>query len=567
MADNTPILGLKKPVPNVEENWAFRLNESLDILDQSLLVGNASAVANVTTFNDGVGHLLISGSTNPIFDHVEAITINTEFITVVTGTFSEEVNIGSTTVILGTEITTTSGIFDEVVVGGVPLTLQTPVDNSFKQLFHVTDKKAANIDGGTFSTGAWRTRDLNTVESNDLDGASLSSNTITLEAGTYYVEWSCPAYKVNEHKSRLYNLTAAATWVNGTSSESFSNDSTPTVSLGAGKFTLDETSTLQLQHRCGFTNNTFGFGRASNFGIDELYTEVRIWPFEATVTALDTLVAASGIFNEGLTISGVPVNIGAGSGDTLQDSYDNGTGIITTVSGKPFVVSGTENDEDFDFKVVGSGIFTEGLQIGAGSTHIDQHSITTASGIFVGDVASLVVIGSDQDSFNRVLRVNGRMRCTRGLAIGRTSIVLEDDYITASGITTVTGCFTEAIYIGDPLAPTVISGSDSGAASFEAIETGFLQAFEAQVDDRIHVGVSGEGPTSLLGVSVLETLNVIASGSVFSPVGLFPNVLGIPQFVTDPPAEDGDVWINTTTSGIRWQVNGTVFQVIGSEVV
>ena len=567
MATNTPILGLKKPVPNVEENWAFRLNESLDILDQSLLVGNASAVANVTTFNDGVGSLLISGSTNPVFDSVVAITINTDFVTVATGTFSGKVSVGSTTVILGTEITTTSGIFDEVVVGGVPLTTGTPVDNSFKQLFHVTDKKADNTDGGTFSSGAWRTRDLNTVESNDLDGASLSSDTITLEAGTYYIEWSCPAYKVNEHKSRLYNLTAGAIWVNGTSSYSFSNDATQTVSLGAGKFTLDETSTLQLQHRCTFSNSTFGFGRASNYGIDELYTEVRIWPFEATVTALDTLVAASGIFNEGLTISGVPVNIGAGSGDTLQDSYDNGTGIITTVSGKPFVVSGTENDEDFDFKVVGSGIFTEGLQIGTGSTHINQHSIVTATGIFSGDEENLVTIGDNEDSFNRVLIVQGRMRCTRGLAIGRSTVVIEEDYITASGITTVTGCFTEAIYIGDPLAPTVISGSDSGAASFEAIETEFLRAFEARVDDRIYVGVSGAGPQSLLGISVLETLNVIASGSVFSPVGLFPDALGIPQYSVDPSPEDGDVWINTTTSGIRWQVNGTVFEVQGSEVV
>jgi hypothetical protein len=305
---------------------------------------------------------------------------------------------------------------------------------------------------------------------------------------------------------------------------------------------------------------------SSNWGEVEVYTQIRIWPQNPSIASFDTVLAASGTFDEGLTVSGVPVNIGAGSGDTLQNSYDNGTGIITTVSGKPFVVSGTENDEDFDFKVVGSGIFTEGLQIGTGSTHINQHSIVTATGIFSGDEDNLVVIGDDEDSFNRVLIVQGRMRATRGLAIGRGTVVIEDDYITASGITTVTGCFTEAVFIGDPESPTVISGSDSGAASFEAVETGFLQAFEAQVDDRIHVGVSGAGPTSLLGISVLETLNVIASGSVQSPVGIFPDTLNIPSFATDPTAADGDVWINTTISGIRWQQNGSIFEVQGTEV-
>jgi hypothetical protein len=558
LATNTPILGLKKPVPNVEENWAFRLNESLDILDQSLLVGNASSKENVTTFNDGVGHLVISGSTNPVFDHVEAITFNSDFITVATGTFTD---------ILGVQVITTSGIFDEVILNGVSLTTQTPVDNSFKLLFAASDRKSTTTDGGTFTAGDWRVRTINSVDSNLLPGASLASNTITLsEPGDYYVEWSTPGYKVNRHKSILYNITDAHTQFVGSNEYSSSGGNVQTISVGGGKFNIDKPTDFQIWHRCEFTHATFGLGVDSNFGEAEIYTQIRIWPQNPSIASFDTVLAASGTFDEGLTVSGVPVNIGAGSGDTLQNSYDNGTGIITTVSGKPFVVSGTENDEDFDFKVVGSGIFTEGLQIGTGSTHINQHSIVTATGIFSGDEDNLVVIGDDEDSFNRVLIVQGRMRATRGLAIGRGTVVIEDDYITASGITTVTGCFTEAVFIGDPESPTVISGSDSGAASFEAVETGLLHAFEAQVDDRIHVGVSGAGPTSLLGISVLETLNVIASGSVQSPVGIFPDTLNIPSFATDPTAADGDVWINTTISGIRWQQNGSIFEVQGTEV-
>lgn len=313
MATNTPVLGLKKPVPNVEENWAFRLNESLDILDQSLLVGNASSVDNVTTFNDGVGHLLISGSTNPVFDHVEAITFNTEFITVVTGTFSEKVSVGINTVIIGTEIVTTSGIFDEVVVNGVPLSTATPVDNSFKQLLHVREEQPNNTNGGTFTGAVWQVRTLNTVVTNELQGASLSADIITLsEPGDYYIEFSAPAYDCNRHKARLWNVTESQTEVLGASCMTSSNDNVQTVCIGAGKFHIDQSTDLQIQHRCTNTSNTVGFGLPSNFSINEVYTEVRIWPFETFITQLDVLIATSGTFDESLTVSGTPVTVGLG---------------------------------------------------------------------------------------------------------------------------------------------------------------------------------------------------------------------------------------------------------------
>lgn len=299
MATNTPILGLKKPVPNVEENWAFRLNESLDILDQSLLVGNASSTANVTTYNIGTGLLLISGSTNPVFEHVESMTFDSDFVTVGSGTFYD---------VQSELVTAVSGSFDEVVVNGVPLSLASPVDNSFKMLFHVADRKSNNVDGGTFTSGAWHARTLNSVEHDSMEGlASLSSNTITLDEGTYYIEWRAPAYKTNRHRSILYNLTGGYTQIQGASSYCNSNDNTQTVSIGTGVFQIFEETEFQIWHRAETTRNTTGFGVGANFGIDEIYTEVKIWPYAAYITALDTLVAASGIFNEGLTVSGVPV--------------------------------------------------------------------------------------------------------------------------------------------------------------------------------------------------------------------------------------------------------------------
>lgn len=350
MADNTPILGLKKPVPNVEVNWAFRLNESLDILDQSLLVGNASSTANVTTYNSGTGLLLISGSTNPIFEHVEAITYNSDFVTVGSGTFYD---------VDSTYVTATSGSFDEVVVNGVELSLASPVDNSFKRLFHVADRKPNDTDGGTFSSGAWRVRTLNSVENDSMEGdASLSSNTITLIPGTYFIEWRCPAYRVLRHQSILYNLTGGYTQIQGTSEYSHNSYNTQTVSFGTGVFTVTETTDFQIWHRCETSSTTFGFGVGANFGIDEIYTEVKIWPYAAYVTALDTLVATSGTFSQGLTLSGVPVSTGTHT--VIPDHLTTLSGTFVdelTVSGVP-VTTGIA-----DPLTVQSGTFTQGLTV------------------------------------------------------------------------------------------------------------------------------------------------------------------------------------------------------------
>ena len=53
------------------------------------------------------------------------------------------------------------------------------------KLLHMRDEKANGTQGGTFTSGSWYTRDLNTVVTNEINGASLSSNQFTLPAGDY----------------------------------------------------------------------------------------------------------------------------------------------------------------------------------------------------------------------------------------------------------------------------------------------------------------------------------------------------------------------------------------------
>lgn len=145
------------------------------------------------------------------------------------------------------------------------------------QLLHIQDQKTSGTDGGTFTSGAKRTRDLNTVLINGISGASLSTNQITLPAGTYFVMANAPAYRVDPHKLTIYNVTDAAYELDGTSERSDGSYFTQTRSFVAGTFTLAASKVLELSHECTTTKSTNGFGNSCAFGEPEVYADVKIW--------------------------------------------------------------------------------------------------------------------------------------------------------------------------------------------------------------------------------------------------------------------------------------------------
>ena len=66
-------------------------------------------------------------------------------------------------------------------------------------------------DFGSYTTGDWRTRDLDT-EISDEDGiVTLSSNQFTLQAGNYLIHFGCSMYHINKHAIRLRNVTDGST--------------------------------------------------------------------------------------------------------------------------------------------------------------------------------------------------------------------------------------------------------------------------------------------------------------------------------------------------------------------
>lgn len=137
----------------------------------------------------------------------------------------------------------------------------------------VSDQKTAGTNGGSSSGAVEQVRTLNTVEINEISGASLSSNTITLPAGSYEVWARAPATSAGSASLRLYNTADSAYTIVGSSTWCSSGVSGQVDSFVSGKFTIAATKTFQLKHYIGTALGTFGLGNSSGSGVTEVYAE------------------------------------------------------------------------------------------------------------------------------------------------------------------------------------------------------------------------------------------------------------------------------------------------------
>jgi hypothetical protein len=139
------------------------------------------------------------------------------------------------------------------------------------------DEKTSGTNSGTFTASAWRTRDLNTVRTNTISGASLTNNQITLPAGKYQVIAYLPAYQVWQHKGKLKNITDALDIIVGSSEACHAGGITNTCSIIIGQFTITSQKVFELQHYCAVTAAGSGFGPPSGIAdTAEVYTQVKI---------------------------------------------------------------------------------------------------------------------------------------------------------------------------------------------------------------------------------------------------------------------------------------------------
>ena len=144
-------------------------------------------------------------------------------------------------------------------------------------LLHLQDVQSSGSDGGTFTSGAWRTRTLNTEVTDEI-GSTLAANQFTLPDGTYWIEAEAPAIDAGNHKVALYNVTDAAYELYGSSARS-GDSNTAMCSYLRGRFTVaGGPDTFEFRHRCTVSKSTVGFGQATGISaVSERYADVRIW--------------------------------------------------------------------------------------------------------------------------------------------------------------------------------------------------------------------------------------------------------------------------------------------------
>jgi hypothetical protein len=140
----------------------------------------------------------------------------------------------------------------------------------------ITDSKASGTDGGTFTSGAWRTRDLNAIEDDPDSIVTLSSNQFTLGAGTYLIQWSAPAFDIGRHRTQLWDVTGSTDLAKGTSEYVGTTDDSQTRSFGFDIVTLTASNAFEIQHRSDNSQSGNGFGVASSMAAEK-YTMVTIF--------------------------------------------------------------------------------------------------------------------------------------------------------------------------------------------------------------------------------------------------------------------------------------------------
>jgi hypothetical protein len=142
-------------------------------------------------------------------------------------------------------------------------------------LLHIQNTQASGGNGGGYTTGSFNTCPLNTVQTNDLGGSPLSSNQITLAAGTYWIDAIIPMHLVGYAQARLRNITDSTTIASSIKQDDL--DTQDQILNIRRRFTLASSKVLELQVRAQFNQTTNGFGAGASFGETEVFADVCIW--------------------------------------------------------------------------------------------------------------------------------------------------------------------------------------------------------------------------------------------------------------------------------------------------
>ena len=189
------------------------------------------------------------------------------------------------------------GSITGLVAGGLPAVAVVPADgsitsakladdavtsekitgNTFVSYALLADRHGATAgDRGTFSSGGWRTREINTEVVDTDNIVTLSSNQFTLQAGTYQIKFGACAYKVNRHITRLRQISPLSTIAAGSSQYSYASGADLSWSRGFARLTISQATAYEIQHYCQTTQSSNGFGFQMTYSTSD-YVQVEIY--------------------------------------------------------------------------------------------------------------------------------------------------------------------------------------------------------------------------------------------------------------------------------------------------
>ena len=145
------------------------------------------------------------------------------------------------------------------------------------QLLHVRDEKSAGTNGGSSSATTDNVRVINTVVTNEITGASLSSNRITLPSGTYFIDSQAHAFKSDINRLILYNHSDSSIVILGTAIYADFNYSSVGHSFLTGRFTISASKDFEIRHYTGRAVSTNGLGVSAGDSRTEVYFDAKIW--------------------------------------------------------------------------------------------------------------------------------------------------------------------------------------------------------------------------------------------------------------------------------------------------
>lgn len=141
------------------------------------------------------------------------------------------------------------------------------------KILQVRYQVGAGVNGGTGTSAAWRDRPLNTKPVDEIVGASLASNEITLPAGTYEYDAEAAFYGLNQTQLRFRNTTDNVTVDLGIVAYAIDG----AVHTVRGKFTIASPKTFKLQYYSQSSRSNEGLGAGAGFsgsGEDNVFTDI-----------------------------------------------------------------------------------------------------------------------------------------------------------------------------------------------------------------------------------------------------------------------------------------------------